>query len=208
MSQVIDLKKRNSMPVSSSNWESYPWKNELSVQLERVLAHGAEIIDDEYAGAHNPHHMLERALVLSAFCVRRMVEKRLVTDKFAKTKFEVRTFQAVVDGGFRMPFHYSTGGGGGGFFRNYEISSPKMVCVKPKGLADEIIHSSQLMVIYGEPAIADGILIASDWHLKNRILHLTFGEFGILARSVLNDFVQSMSDQWDPDTGMVSSVRD
>jgi hypothetical protein len=83
-----------------------------------------------------------------------------------------------------------------------------MVCVKPKGLADEIIHSSQLMVIYGEAAIADGILIASDWHLKDRILHLTFGEFDVFARSVLDDFVRSMSDQWDPDAGLVSSVRE
>lgn len=107
-----------------------PWKNELALQLERVLLHCAEIVDDSFEGAHNPHHMLERALALSAFCVRRMVEKRLVTDKFANTKFEVRTFQAVTDGGFRMPFHYSAGGAGGGFFRNYEISKPKMVCVK------------------------------------------------------------------------------
>lgn len=197
------------MPVSSSSWESYPWKNELSVQLERVLAHGAEIMDDDDdAGAHNPHHMLERALVLSAFCIRRMVEKKLVTDKFSKTKFEVKTFQVVADGSFRMPFHYSSGGGGGGFFRNYEISRPEMVCVKPKGLADEIIHSSQLMLIYGEATIPDGILIASDWHLKNRILHLTFPEFRAFAQSVLNDHVQSMTDKWDPDTGMISSVRD
>jgi hypothetical protein len=49
-----------------------------------------------------------------------MVEKRLVTDKFAKTKFEVRTFQAAPGGGFRMPFHHSAGGAGVGFFRNYE----------------------------------------------------------------------------------------
>jgi hypothetical protein len=196
------------MPVSSSNWESYPWKNELALQLERVLAHCAEIMDKDFEGPHNPHHMLERALVLCAFCVRRMVEKRLVTDKFARTKFEVRTFQAAMDGGFRMPFHYSAGGAGGGFFRNYEIANPKMVCVKPKGLADEIIHSSQLMLIYGEAAIADGILISSDWHLKDRILHLTFVEFGVFARSVLDDFVRSTSDQWDPDTGSVSSVRE
>src|SRR6202035_4095577 len=83
----------SNMPVSSSNWESYPWKNELSLQLDRVLAHCAEIVDEDFAGPYNPHHMLERALVLCAFCVRRMVEKRLVTDKFAMTKLEVRTFQ-------------------------------------------------------------------------------------------------------------------
>lgn len=135
-----------------------------------------------------------------------MIEKKLVTDKFAKTEFEVRTFGAVAD--FRMPFHHSAGGAGRGFFRNYETLMPEMVSLKPKGLADEIIHSSQLMSIYGEPTIPDGLLIASDWHPKNRIIHLTLTEFSASAQSVLDDQVRSTTDRWDPDTGKVFSTRE
>jgi hypothetical protein len=48
--------------------------------------------------------MLDRAIVLSGFAVRRMVEKRLVTDRLA-----VRAFTKSGVDGFRAPFHSDTG---------------------------------------------------------------------------------------------------
>jgi|SRR5271166_564988 len=130
--------------ISYANWQAYSWKNELSTQFKRALAHCQEILDEDFDGQHNPHDVLERALVLAAFCVRRLVEKRLVTDDFAKTQIALRTFEAIQDQEFRLPFHSQSGGN---FFNNYDYEIPVMRSFTTKELADEIIHSSQLMVI-------------------------------------------------------------
>lgn len=81
-----------SMTIVWGRWEAYPWKNELAVQSERVTIHFNEILSDSFEGQHNPFDMLDRAIVLSGFAVRRMIEKRLVTDRLAKAKIPVRTF--------------------------------------------------------------------------------------------------------------------
>jgi hypothetical protein len=52
-----------------------------------------------------------------------------------------------------------------------------------------------------------GFLIASDWHLRRRVLHLTFAGFENFVRAVVDDRVAMMSDQWDPDTDKVTSER-
>lgn len=67
------------MPISYNPWPTYPWKNELALQRERVGLHFAEMLQDEFSGDHSPWDMLERALVLAGFAMRRMFEKRLVT---------------------------------------------------------------------------------------------------------------------------------
>lgn len=193
------------MTAHWADWQAYPWKNELSLQAGHVRSHVLEILDEDYEGEHNPHHMLERALCLSAFCVRRMVEKRLVTDQFAATAIEVRTFHARSGADPERPaFHRSAGG----TFSNFDFGAPAIVRLKPKSLADEIIHSSQLMVVGDEPGLADGLLVVSDWHLKSRILHMSLGEFQAFADSVLANNVRATRDEWHPETGKVTSTRD
>src|ERR1700761_3430108 len=172
--------------------------------MERAIMHGREVADDEFKGEHNPLDMMERAIVLAAFAIRRMVEKKLVTDTFAASKTEIRSFKAVPPDRFRPPFQ---GQSGGQAFSNYDFTTPQMIEMTPGELANEVIHSSQLMVVHGELFAADGFLIASDWHLRRRVLPLTFAEFKNFVRAVVDDRVAMMSDQWDPDTGKVSSQR-
>lgn len=192
------------MPISSTRWQDYPWKNELALQAERAIAHGREVIDEDFGGDHSPLDMLERALVLAGFCIRRMIEKRLVTDTFAESKRAVRSFPARSAEAFRPPFRSSSGGMA---FNNYAFDAPAILEMTAGELANEIIHSSQLMVLDGEDFAADGFLIASDWHLKKRVLHLPFDEFAAFAASVLDDRVYFTSDQWDPETGRVTHER-
>jgi len=45
--------------------------------------------------------------------------------------------------------------------------------LKINDVANEIIHSSQIMFVHDEETIPTGLLIASDWHLKDRLLHLS-----------------------------------
>jgi hypothetical protein len=129
--------------------------------------------------------MLDQAIVLSGFAVRRMIEKRLVTDRLAKAKISVRTFTRSGVDGFRAPFHGDTGVYP--LRENYNLEKESAVQLSYMDLANEIIHTSQIMVVHDELEIGDGLLIASDWNLKNRILHLAIDEFQSFVRTVLED---------------------
>ena len=192
------------MAISSTTWQDYHWKNELALQTERAIVHGREVIDEEFSGYHSPLDMLERAIVLAGFCIRRLIEKKLVTDAFAEMKLAVRSFPARSDGDFRPPHRGSSGGSA---FRNYDFVASVILEMTAGELANEIIHSSQLMVLDGEEFAADGLLIASDWHWKRRVLHMSFDEFSAFTGSVLDDRVYFTSDGWDPETGKVTYER-
>ena len=99
------------MTISYGPWQPYPWKNELALQSERVAIHYAEMLSDDFDGEHSPMDMLDRAIVLAAFAIRRMFEKRLVTDKLASEKISVRTFQSLRSKEFRQPYIGYSGGG-------------------------------------------------------------------------------------------------
>lgn len=169
-----------------------------------TILHGREAADEDFPGGHSPLDMMERAIVLAAFCVRRLVEKRLLTDSFVAKKRQVRSFPAVAGPEFRPPFH---GASGGSAFSNYDFQRAQFVSLTAGDLANEIIHSSQLMIVDGEAFAEDGFLIASDLRLHQRLLHLSFQEFEAFGREVLADQVALQSDRWDPETGKVSSER-
>ena len=192
------------MPISYGAWQSYPWKNELALQSERVAIHYAEMLSDHFGGEHSPMDMLDRAIVLAAFAMRRMFEKRLVTDNLASEKISIRMFQYLGSEDSRQPY---VGYSGGNAFRNYRFAKASMKRLKINDVANEIIHASQLMFAHDEETIPTGLLIASDWHLKDRLLHFTIEEFTAMIHRVLDDCVTSATERWDWKTGKVSATR-
>ena len=192
------------MPISYDQWESYPWKNELALQLERAVIHFNEVLSDEFAGKHRPFHMMDRAIVLAGFSIRRMIEKRLLTDKLSEITLEVNCFPVNKSNDFRKPYHGHTGGH---TFRNYDLENMERIDLKIEDLANEIIHASQIMVLYDEDSLSDGLLLVSDWHLRKRILYLTIDEFSSFGHLVLDDIISFKSEIWDDETGEVHSTR-
>lgn len=126
------------MPVSYGPWRAYPWKNELALQRERVGLHFAEMLQDEFSGEHSPWAMLERAFVLAGFAMRRMFEKRLVTDRLAAEIICIRTFNSKLEN-FRRPY---IGFSGGAAFQSYDFEAAGNQAMTINDLANEIIHSS------------------------------------------------------------------
>ena len=193
------------MPISYGQWQSYPWKNELAMQSQRVAIHFAEMLRDDFDGEHSPLDMLDRAIVLSAFAMRRMFEKRLVTDKLASEKISTRTFQRLHSKEFRQPY---IGYSGGWAFENYSFETVSTKLLTISDVANEIIHSSQLMFVNNEETIPTGLFIASDWHLKTRLLHFTIEEFSSMVKRVLDDRMMVTTDRWDSKTGKVDAKRE
>jgi hypothetical protein len=56
--------------------------------------------------------------------------------------------------------------------------------------------------------VPTGLLIASDWHLKDRLLHFTIHEFTHMVNRVLDDQIRAASDRWDFETGTVQGTRE
>jgi hypothetical protein len=199
---------RERMSITWGRWESYPWKNELAQQSERVTIHFNEILSDTFEGDHSPFDMMDRAIVLSAFAIRRLIEKRLVTDRLSEARIQVRSFARSHEGDFQHPFHYSAGVSHALRY-NYNMQEATTTSLKYTDWANEIIHASQIMVVYGDEAtMATGLLIASDKHLKDRILHITLDEFQSFVRTVLDDRVTSFQDFRDEKTGKAVSKRE
>ena len=106
---------------------------------------------------------------------------------------------------FRQPY---IGYSGGQAFRNYSFEKASTKRLKINDVANEIIHSSQMMFIRDEETIPAGLLIASDWNLKDRVLHFTIEEFSAIVKRVLDDWVTVESDRWDWQTGKVYATRE
>ena len=104
--------------VSSSTWADYAWKNELDLQHSRVITHLDEIQQDLETD-HNPHHMLERAFSLTAFCMRRLIECRLITDSLREGNIRIYEIPRQSSNAFRENFLHSTSGH---VFKNYDLT--------------------------------------------------------------------------------------
>jgi hypothetical protein len=144
------------MGIAWGHWESYPWKNELVAQSERVTLHSNELFSDTFEGDYMPFDMLERAIVLSAFVIRRLIEKRLVTDRLAEAQIQVRSFARTQDGNFQAPFRYSAGVSTALRY-NYNLDEEITVSMRYWDLANEIIHASHIMVISDEHPMSNGL---------------------------------------------------
>src|SRR5258705_6267850 len=80
--RIEEVRKLGS--VSSADWQSYTWKNELAEQRRRIIQHLGEVLADADT-EHNPYHMLETAIGVAAVCMRRLIECPLVTDRLRDT---------------------------------------------------------------------------------------------------------------------------
>lgn len=191
--------------IYSDRWPVYTWKNELLCQSERVVQHYREFLDKDTEVEHSPFHMLERALILSGFVMRRMDEKRLITDELSKKKFRIVTFNLKEDlDKFSAPWISDTGPHRASL---YDFSVPERVEMTVRKLGDEIIHASQLSIIHDYDQVEDGLLISSDYNVNKRLLHLSPDQYTEIVKQVLDDLIYSQMDGYNEDTGEVIARR-
>lgn len=192
--------------VSYSDWAGYAWKNELHEQRNRVLLHFRELIE-ELETDHNPHHMLERAFSVSAFCMRRLIECRLVTDRFRDSDLPI--FEIARKPGewpeTRDPFLCSTGGN---FFDNFNMKNRSRVSRKPKLVADKFLHARFVALLSGSEYLPDGLLVASDHQAKHSLFHMTIEDYDEIVHAFLGDQVKLKKDWVDIETGKVHAIRE
>jgi hypothetical protein len=197
------------MGIAVGRWEAEPWK-------ECLRKHGrASQVVAEYMTYHfddstfpydgNPFSVFEQNFVMAGFCMRRLAEKRLLTDRLNEKLFTFRCFPAITEN-FRSPLPASTSNM---FFQNYCFNNPDTVSLNLRDFGNEIVHSSHVGIVTetDDDLLPIGIVVASDWRLSKRLLHITFNEWADLCGTVLGDRIVVTSDEWDPDTGQTKALR-
>jgi hypothetical protein len=190
--------------VSYSYWQSYTWKNELAEQKRRILQLLAEVIFDTET-EHNPHHMLERAIGVAAVCMRRLIECRLVTDRFRDSKLTVHNIRVKADIEWREPFISETGGM---FFNNYDMKARHPEQKPPKMISDRMLHARVIAVLSGSAYLPDGLLIASDNQHRTELFHFTSEEIAAVFDAFLDDRVVFAADGYLDDNETVVAIRE
>lgn len=189
--------------ISSSQWQSYTWKNELAEQHRRIVLHLGEALtaaDTE----QNPYRMLERAVGVAAVCMRGLLECRLVTDRFRATVLEVLEIDVKKDVEFREPFVSRTASE---IFNNYNMTSRRLEKRTPKMISDKMLHARVIDVISGSAYLPDGLLIASDTQSKTQLFHFSPPEIARSFDAFLENEVRRTSDGYMDEEGKVSGTR-
>ncbi|KRQ15922.1 hypothetical protein AOQ71_07215 [Bradyrhizobium manausense] len=189
--------------VGSSEWQSYTWKNELAEQRRRIILH----LDEALAEAdteHNPYHMLERAVGVAAVCMRRLIECRLVTDRFRETPLEVHEIAVRKDVEWREPFVSRTSSE---IFNNYDMTARRRENRTPKVISDKMLHARVIGVLSGSAYLPDGLLIASDTQSKTQLFHFSPPEIARIFDAFLEDEVRRTYDGYMDQDGNVSGTR-
>jgi hypothetical protein len=189
--------------VTSSDWQSYTWKNELAEQKQRIGLSLSEALA-EADTEHNPIHMLEREIGVASVCMRRLIERRLVTDRFRDSQLEVHEIHARADAEWREPFVSRMASE---IFNNYDLKSRYPKRRTPKVISDKLLHARVIGVLSGSVYLPDGLLIASDTQSKTHLFHFTPSEIAAVFDAFLNDEVRYSSDGYLDEDGTVQGTR-
>lgn len=199
--QLEQMRKLGS--VGSSEWQAYTWKNELAEQKRRIDLHLVEVLTDADT-EHNPYHMLERAVGVAAICMRRLIECRLVTDRFRDQALEVHEVHTKADADWRKPFLSRTGSE---IFNNYDLTARFPEKRIPKVISDKMLHARVIGVLTGNTYMPDGLLIASDTQSKTQLFHFTPPEISSIFDAFLDDRVRISSDGYLDKDGNIEGTR-
>ncbi len=114
--------------------------------------------------------MLERAIGVAAICMRRLIECRLVTDRFRDSKLAVHEIHRNPGTEWREPLVSRTVSE---IFNNYDTKARYLEQHAPKMVADKILHSRVIGMLCRSAYLPDGLLLASDTQRKTRLFHFT-----------------------------------
>ena len=195
------------MGIASGDWNPEIWKLTLAHhgRIAHVCVEFAICRHDEATFPYDgdPFSTFEISFVLAAFCIRRLSEKRLLTDALNEKKWSITSYPATEM--VRKPFASRSSND---FYRGYEFVKRGTHTLTLKELGHEVIHSSNLGIVTEADSLPTGIVVASDNRLTKRLPHIGLEQWAEICRAVLDDRVHYSSDGWNPETGAVTATRD
>ncbi|MDF2811742.1 MAG: hypothetical protein K0S56_2773 [Microvirga sp.] len=148
--------------------------------------------------------MLERAIGVAAVCTRRLIECRLVTDRFCDAQLKVHEVYAKADAEWREPFVSRTASE---IFNNYDLKSRHPQQRAPRVISDKMLHARVIGVLCTSEYLPDGLLIASDTQSKTQLFHFTPAEVTAIFDAFLNDKARCATDGYLDKDGNFQGTR-
>ncbi len=162
-------------------WESGPWKQELQ-RLSRTIR--TEAAKDFEGMDGRREFKLERAIFYSAFVVRKLIEKKKLTDATSGHSIEVTGFGSRRSKVGLLSFVGSTSCD---FDKEYDLKKPFRLRMSPSDLAGEIIHSHKLMWEISDRGCVVGAYLCSYRNAEDRLILLPLELLCSLLGRVSND---------------------
>lgn len=173
--------------------ESAPWKDELELCSGDLFPRTTDCKEDV-------PFKLERALFLSAFIVRKLLENRKLTDKVASQRLDV-SFHAAIDRE-RLAHQREMPGGleiGGDFEEKGTKGEASFLNV-----ANQIIHSLALYWVVDDDCLAEGFFVCSYKSQSKKAMLVSLDEWCRLIMSVAKDDVARSVIYTDAKTGKMN----
>lgn len=123
--------------------------------------------------------------------MRRLIECRLVTDRFRDSHLDVHEISAKSEVEWREPFVSRMASD---IFNNYDLKSRHLRRRTPKVISDKMLHARVIAVLSGSTYLPNGLLIASDTQSKTHLFHFTPLELAAVFDAFLLDEVRYMQD--------------
>jgi hypothetical protein len=157
-------------------FESYPWKKEVERHLLLLNKWSKK------AKTERARFYLERAVFLSAFILRKMMENRKVTDAVRDRSIRCEAFRPFRPLSDRVSRFW------GSDTDDYDMAKPETVTISAFDLMSEIMHSYIFLHVTDDRGKVTGFLVNSYRNQDNRLLLIKRRDFeGILDGAIRDD---------------------
>jgi hypothetical protein len=174
-------------------FESYPWKQEIK-RLQKSLRTWAVRPCSDKAEFY-----IQRAIFVSAFAIRKLMENRKLTDAVRDKSMGCHTFRP-----FRpISDRVSTFFGLADVTDDYDMTKPEQITLSCFDLMSEIMHSYVFKIALNENAIMVGFLVNSYNKRDARLIEIELSAFDSVLSDVIDDQVDFASVHVHPTSGNI-----
>jgi hypothetical protein len=170
-------------------FESFPWKMELKRHLLMLQKWS------ERAKTERARFYLERAVFLTAFILRKMMENRKLTDAVRDRSIRCEAFRS-----FR-PVSDSISRFSGTDTDDYDMTNPETVTISAFDLMSEIMHSYVFIHVMDDRDHVIEFLVNSYHRRDDRLLAIKKRDFEAVLDDAIQDNVSEMQIYFHPTSG-------
>ena len=181
-------------------YESCYWKDDLRSYAKELSDFSTcTILEDEYRD-----YRLEKALLLSAFTVRLLLDANKLSDGFDSCNLKVDFYSAKKDAQKNIsPLDKR-------FIdeRYFDLASPTSSSISLRQLTNQLIHSAVVVAFsYDNANRILGFFVVSDNDYENRLCYCSIKEWISMVEAVADDDVIYALTHKDPKTGKCITVK-
>ncbi len=178
---------------------SFPWKKEIDRLLKSLMKWSFKPTSER------SEFYIQRAVFLTAFILRKLMENRKVTDAVRDQSMRCKAyspFRSVSD-------RVSTFSGLADVADNYDLTKPEDVTLSCFDLMSEIMHSYVFRIVIDEETNSMVSFLVNSYNSRdNRLLEIDLQRFERVLVDAIQDSVESMSVTVHPKSGrIVAEVR-